>query len=236
MSLQSDLILVLYPANKLSSRACSAEENARRSQRMYDQKVLTLKFSCPPKDVKRGFACGRSEENCDLMFSDKSAEPIHFHITYNTSSGLLLVVNDSKKGTLANRSDLKVKGQSRVVEHLMKIKFGSYKLTVLVPKRRGDLDEFLQNQSYYLGSMLNQTTPTAVLSKHTTPGHVMTRVGPYLEVTQLGAGTFGEVVLLCAKTTGKLFAAKRFVAQLTTLAQMKREAATLRRLSHVSDE
>ena len=236
MSLRSDLILALYPENKVSIDACCSEENARRSQSMYEKKVLTIKFSCPPKNLKQGFACGSLEESCDLIFSDGAAKAIHFYITYNPSSGLLLVVNNSRKGTTANQSKLRAKGQSIVIEHQMKIRFGSYKFTVLVPTRNDALEEFLQNQSYYLGSMINQITPTAVLSKHTTPGHVMNRVGRYLEVTQLGVGGFGEVVLLCTKTTGELFAAKRFGAELTSLAEMKEEAATLRKLSHVCCE
>ena len=233
MSLRSDLILALNPENSISGKACRLEKNARRAQNLFNNKVLTLKFSCPPKNLKQGFACGSCSESCDLLFSGHSAEPVHFFITYNTSSGLLLVVNESIKGTLANQTNLEVKGQSIVLEHQMKIEFGSYKFTILIPERREGLQMFLTNQSHYLGSMINTTTPTAVLSRHTTPGHVMNRIGPYLEVAQLGAGSYGEVILLCTKATGNLFAAKRFGAELTTLAEMKEEAATLRQLSHV---
>ena len=233
MSHRSDVILALMPGNNISREACYAQSNVRRSHISNSRTALLLRFSCPPKDLRQGFLCGQGAESCDLIFTHPSVAPKHFCFSYNTSSGLLLIVNKGEKSTIVNQSHLQPEGRSRVIEHQMVVQFGVYQFTIIIPDRKDARPQFLRNQSLYLGSMLNNT-PTAVLSIHTTPSHVMNRIRSYLEVTQLGKGGFGEVILLSTIDTGTIFAAKRFL-EYTTLDDMRREAATLSRLSHVCD-
>ena len=231
MAEYSNLILELIPQNALTSDICRMKENCRRLWKAKSSLALALTFTCPPKNLKTGFAFGHDEQSCDIVFKESELNPRHFNITHNLESGLLLLVNRSESGIIVGKTKLYSVNQSVVLEHLAVIHFGSYRFKVNIPNRGCAQDQFINNQSLYLGFLLFGT-PGAVYCKYTTPRHEMKRVGPYLEISQLGRGAFGEVSVLCTSDTGDIYVAKKLRGTISGVS-IRQEARTLRRLSSV---
>ena len=228
---KSNLILTLVPGNAESVEICRKKENYRRSHEIMGTPVLALTFSCPPKDAKIGFVFGYDDVNCDVKFPKFNTGRVHFIITFNSTSGLLLLANASKSGTMVGTKVLTRFNQSRILEHQEVINFGIYGFIVNIPNRRNAQKQYLRNQGAYLGNMVS-LTPALILNKYSTPRRPMNRIGPFSEVCRVGEGGFGEVLLLCKRDTGDMYAAKRYLDAPPGM-DMRQEAGILCRLSHV---
>ena len=223
----SDVILCLISENVPSSEICLMKENRRRLMNTRGHISLAWTVLTPVKDMKKGFVFGYDDESCDVLFRGSELCSRQFSITFNLASGLLLLVNRSKSGTLVGGRKLLSVNQSVVLQHRDIINFGAYRFRVDIPNRGHEQKQFLDNQRRFLGQVLT-FMPARVYCKYTTPGYTMKRVGPYLEVCRNRRG----FSVLCTKDTGNLYTSKK-VCDSAAWANMKQDIRFLRQLSHV---
>lgn len=229
-------ILDLIPADQASFAAIQAHGNVNRlidyRSSRGQTKALRLAFGMPPRDVKVGFVVG-NDITSDLVFYIPPTDiPWRFAITFNTQSGIPLIVNMSPTGVCVGDRCLTRVRDCRVIEKNTPLRFGQYSFKARVPDRGRYQEQYQAQLGRYLGYV--QTAGTAIITKtYSKPVVARKRVDQYFEIETLGRGGFGEVCLLADERTGHVFAAKKFLDPRNSMA-IHQEISTLQQLRHVS--
>lgn len=223
----SDLLLRLIPENAFSSQICEMVKNLDRFCEVKGRSALAIRLSGPIEDQKMGFVFGYDEKFCDVLFKKSELGPIHFSITLNPKSGLILLVNRNESGTLVDGTNLNSLNQSIVLQHRSLIKFGIYSFRADIPNRGDQQYQFFNIQRLYLGNLFTRL-PAAVYCTYTTPRQTMKNLGPYYVVRQYHK----DHLVVCSKEDGNLYTAKRSCNS-AAWATLKNEIKLIRKFSHV---
>ena len=199
---------------------------------------MALSFDRPPRNSRDGFIFGTSNNKCDIILPGSKVSPRHFAINFCPLTGILVVINKSRYGIgiAAHGSPttiLRRPGDSRVIEDGATIKCSEYILSANIPNRGRYLGAYLGRLEKFLKSLPNAQPDQMTL--YGKPIRVIKQAGKYLELENLGEGSFGEVRLVAHYKTGEIYAAKRIRHNIyDDYGTVKDEINALGNLSHVS--
>jgi hypothetical protein len=229
-----DVILRLFPVNENTRLAIKRPQNVHRLITQGREIAIQLTFTSQPKEIHKGFVFG-SDESCDVFLDSSRASGRHFAITFNPSSGSLLVVNKSSAGTMVGQKMILERDGTQVTEESVSVDCDGLRFMAVTPDRGRYQADYTKKLGKYLGYLLaaGPCTSRSLHAPPTTPIVPRKKVGPYVEIQSLGNGGFGEVYLFAESRTGEIFAARRFKDS-ANIREIKREIGTLKNLSHVS--
>ncbi|KAM5450624.1 hypothetical protein MaudCBS49596_004155 [Microsporum audouinii] len=231
-----DHILYLVPRNKDAEEAVYLMPNTNRAINVrgpggLEEGVLSLilSFAVPPKDTHIGFLFGREIDTNDVILDGYGVSKHHFSISFNDSTGILLVYCISSRGLTVGEEELQM-GDYQVIEDNAIIHCGELMFQAVFPSRGSSQAHYEKRLGHYLGSSTKRRNVT-VTGAYANPVQPHQHIGQYLELETRNNGTFVDTCLFIDDQTGEIFDVRKYRNGRDIL-RMKEQISTLKHLRH----
>ncbi|KAM5439747.1 hypothetical protein MferCBS31731_004157 [Microsporum ferrugineum] len=231
-----DHILYLVPRNEDAEEAVYLMSNINRAINIrgpggLEEGVLSLilSFAVPPKDTRIGFLFGREIETNDVILDGYGVSKHHFSISFNDSTGILLVYCISSRGLTVGEEELQM-GDYQVIEDNAIIHCGKLVFQAVFPDRGPSQAHYAKRLGHYLGSSTKRRNVT-VTGAYANPVQPHQHIGQYLELETRNNGTFVDTSLFTDDQTGGIFDVRKYRNGQDIL-KMKEQISTLKHLRH----
>lgn len=195
--------------------------------------AIAIRFSHQPRNSKLGFTFGRND-TCDFPFRQQNGiSQLHFHITFNTSSGCPILIDNSSFGTVVKSKttgNRKLRHSHTPIFTEDIIQFGMIMLKLLLPS--ADEDEYKRNwQTYKRHSLATLPSFDALNLQSQSTTVIDTHFLSLLidDTEHETAGTRPKA----ADHLGNMYAVKSRKPSEEGLPRLLRELKTLRDITHV---
>lgn len=184
---------------------------------LHDTQVV-LTFNKPPKDRALGFICGRDPAKCDILLTaggpESSVSGVHFCLDLNWSSGVLMLYDHSRYGTIVEISPfekLPLNLSRCPVVYDVFVEAGLAKFHVRIPVRSASEQEAWLQNFHRARHEREMAVPTLALELNAR-GSTFANSADVSMTTPVGEGA-SSTVYHAVDGDGKVYAAKVFKRQ-----------------------
>ena len=217
---------------------------------------LHLPLNPGPRNAALGWIFGTNGKHCDVQFlenPDKNdlygISRKHFRLDFNLKSGAVIVINISQHGTTIKAPSIDgnpkwlngTETHALVVTERTRIELGRLSFEVEFPNHSQDRSTYQKNWELFCARVrhtaLDANSLNIQTSSERTPAY-QSRKGhnsSYMLYNRIGIGLSGAVYIAVEHSTGDVYAAKQYNAEVTEKqeARDRREVTMLKEIAHV---